>query len=971
MTVPEIRVSCDDGGGGDTRDAAAFDAALADDLEREQERRGRTIPPELDDENEGRSASHTATEDFSWDIPEEEAKPCPHLKKSCRMGRISPKIRELKKRSLRVCKTCTKDRARGNTTSASGDNSDDGPQLWLCLCCGNLYCGRYDKAHAQAHHAKLDQDCVMWNIDTHAAWCYKCDNDVRPDVAKRRNEVLVTVNKYWEKHAGDLEKEEAVVANVVADETREVGMPEKLDFKAVSPGLVNLGNTCYFNSVMQVMACVDSLHDILAEPYNSTGQLTEISRPQAPQAPLTASFTKLLNEVYANTLERHTLRPGSLFGELHRQAPKFTKGAQQDAQELFHYLLDGLKEEEHRASKSGAVTTNSADDELPVIRRTRSRRTTISSMQDDRQSIHTIASISAETDQQAMPPPKMVPADTPDRGPWRPHGYVEEIFEGRLASVVVCSVCKSVSTTYDQFGELSLSLVRDNAGKSGASEDEGKRTGRYSFRSAVNEFGRRAREGVSLTRSSSRLGRSMSRKSPRLAGLNETPSRNAPASAAATPATQATDTGMDSDVSNGLLSPRERSRVRTGPVPISLSEAVSEEEDNVTAEKQLKRSNFSLSEAKKRLERLSFAFAGGSAGARSVLGQSAASAPLESLQGIQQSQLESLSVADRDRLAYIERMLQEIEPTDAMKGSIEDSLRDFVRVEVLEGANAFACEECAKILAKYRQERLTLRANAAVAAAAAEAAQAAATASANGKRGSIAAMSNVSDPMSDAASNGPLSPALSAVRPTLSQRSSYMDLDKGSEATAIGTDDDGAAGSTAGGASGGEDKPAPKYILRKAYKRFLVADLPKVLVLHLKRFQQSGKSMYSSLKKVDTHVRFERELDMAPYLMPADIRTDGITLTDDSGHPREIMYRCIGCIVHIGSIHSGHYVAYFFSHKVLPARGSTTSQETDLLPGGKGSQTRRWLFASDTTVRPATWEEVSKCRAYLVFYERI
>ena len=68
---------------------------------------------------------------------------------------------------------------------------------------------------------------------------------------------------------------------------------------------------------------------------------------------------------------------------------------------------------------------------------------------------------------------------------------------------------------------------------------------------------------------------------------------------------------------------------------------------------------------------------------------------------------------------------------------------------------------------------------------------------------------------------------------------------------------------------------AQRQILRRAHKRYLIspAELPPVLVIHLKRFMQTSKSSlfgsaFVNLKKRDDPVSFPKEMDLTPFLAP-------------------------------------------------------------------------------------------------------
>lgn len=168
--------------------------------------------------------------------------------------------------------------------------------------------------------------------------------------------------------------------------------------------------------------------------------------------------------------------------------------------------------------------------------------------------------------------------------------------------------------------------------------------------------------------------------------------------------------------------------------------------------------------------------------------------------------------------------------------------------------------------------------------------------------------------------------------------------------------------------------PRSKQVLmRPAYKRYLIATPPPILVIHLKRFQQSSKtpvaSFASGFKKLDDYISFPEYLDLAPYLAPK--REDYFVTKVAVGRGRakrmgHCMYRLYAVVVHIGNMLGGHYVAY----AALPPSTSQSGhpdkerQSSDRTP-------RDWAYISDTVVRLVSFEEVMKTKAYICMYERI
>ncbi|KAK0192101.1 hypothetical protein F5146DRAFT_1135848 [Armillaria mellea] len=167
-------------------------------------------------------------------------------------------------------------------------------------------------------------------------------------------------------------------------------------------------------------------------------------------------------------------------------------------------------------------------------------------------------------------------------------------------------------------------------------------------------------------------------------------------------------------------------------------------------------------------------------------------------------------------------------------------------------------------------------------------------------------------------------------------------------------------------------KPKP-VIMRPAYKRYLIATPPPVLVVHLKRFQQISKttmiSFSNGFKKLDDYVSFPEVLDLTPFLAP---KREDFFDQESKPHTKEVercLYRLYAVVVHIGSMLGGHYVAYTALPNSSPGEDSLKTPTSANANPQKPH--RQWAYISDTIVRLTTLEEVLKAKAYICMYERI
>jgi ubiquitin carboxyl-terminal hydrolase 16/45 len=161
--------------------------------------------------------------------------------------------------------------------------------LWLCIECCYLSCGRQSRECAIKHKNEKDHLLVI-NIANFKIWCYECDEDLdvminsvenETESIKKKTPNFTNMIKFKEKIADWTEKflknkkkskgqEEKKEKEDIIEEKQEASikkLAQNNNFFLF--GLTNLGNTCYFNSIIQ---CLYSVTD-LVEIYMNTKEL--------------------------------------------------------------------------------------------------------------------------------------------------------------------------------------------------------------------------------------------------------------------------------------------------------------------------------------------------------------------------------------------------------------------------------------------------------------------------------------------------------------------------------------------------------------------------------------------------------------------------------------------------------------------------------------------------------------------------
>ncbi|XP_022126856.2 ubiquitin carboxyl-terminal hydrolase 16 [Pieris rapae] len=943
---------------------------------------------------------------------------CPHVAKAVDLAKLK---RALKTSGFeKECAECKKN----PKTEDDDPNFEIDLSLWMCLRCGGQLCGRARNKHALNHFNTPHSDChaLTANTTSWEVYCYNCNNEVTATSSKKLHECIEYLKKqaignprlppielFLDPQNKNTEVPLTVENIIKTDKVKDKAMA--LNLPRVR-GLSNLGNTCFFNSVMQCLVQTPYLLDVLQEMATPGERFTlpggklklkgengddgkEVDLPPitgqlAEWGPLTRTLAETLAEL--QTGEGGVYTPRKLLSALVNKLPQFGGGDQHDSHELLRHLLEAVRSEDLRRYQSVILSSlgmNSKVDPSKVDG-------------DVKQKVKFYGQQASDT---------ML----------RP----EQVFRGFLVSTLECQECYQQSDRAEYFLDLSLPVAASRPQPPALTRRRANDESTFNVQDESKPSKHQLKKERLAAKKASRRNKGTKDKSTEVNGkedgkssseqsdadvednLDEMPkiAQNQPATTPSVTHTAANFAAYHMESGYNSEKVISSDSIRTSPVDLdkekadNTPESTDKDKDFAEAASSTAALDYKPSS---RLENLSNPDSGVASpdatkhnstetvdnvdspingkelGSHSSLSSEInldLSSPLHKLSPIKNDYERPVS-----RISFAPEYSNEVVSRGISTQGSKDLLENNWEFNAVGPQNDINNQEVSSKLEKLKLDMDDIKPKPTLPSPVEDAPAAMSRSTLEPERN----FGGASRDFMSFSRPSPLLPRYVCDEDECSIQSCLSNF----TALELLTDNNKVGCETCTERINGKNG---KTVYTNASKRFLVSSPPAILILHLKRFQIGPRCMF---RKMSKHVDFPTILDLAPFCAMDKLKK----LPNVNRGQNELLYSLYGVVEHSGGMHGGHYVAYvkvrqavkrddpkwWFLPKSanIPASGSGEGDgdsESDLsgYESGEGATPAaeapvgRWFYVSDSMVSEVTEDKVLRAQAYLLFYERI